>query len=71
MTRFRPGLTHDGFLPMARMVRWVSIERSISFKYKFTDVSQEVYDERLYGVALRDRRDAPVPRLAIPGRNAP
>lgn len=60
MTRFRPGLTHDGFLPMARMVRWVSIERSISFKYKFTDVSQEVYDERLYGVALRDRRDAPV-----------
>jgi long-chain-fatty-acyl-CoA reductase len=52
MTRFRPGLTHDGFRPMARMVRWVSVERDISFKYKFTDVAKDVYDARLYGVAL-------------------
>jgi long-chain-fatty-acyl-CoA reductase len=55
MTRFRPGLSHDGFRPMARMVRWVSLERNISFKYKFTDVPQHVYDARLYGVALQER----------------
>jgi long-chain-fatty-acyl-CoA reductase len=53
MTRFRPGFTHDAFHPMRRMVRWVTVERAIETKYRFTDVSPEVYDERLYGPVIR------------------
>ena len=52
MTRFRPGLTHDGLHPMARMVRWASVERPVAFKYMFADISPEEYDRRLYGPAL-------------------
>ncbi|HEV3001885.1 MAG TPA: aldehyde dehydrogenase family protein [Solirubrobacteraceae bacterium] len=53
MTRFRPGFIHDGHYPMREMVRWVSAEREIGFKYRFTDVSPEAYDERLYGPVRR------------------
>ena len=53
MTRFRPGFTHDAMHPMRRMVRWVTVEREIDFKYRFTDVDPEVYDERLYGGVMR------------------
>lgn len=50
MTRFRPGLSHDGFHPMSRMVRWVTIERPIEFKYRYTDMGREQYDAQLYGI---------------------
>lgn len=53
MTRFRPGFIHDGFYPMRQMVRWVSVERDIRHKYRFTDVSPDEYDERLYGRIVR------------------
>lgn len=58
MTRFRPGLSHDGFHPMARMVRWVSIERPIEFKYRYTDMGRQEYDAQLYGIidAVQSRR---------------
>lgn len=49
MTRFRPGLSHDGMYPMARMVRWVTRERDVSYKYRFMDEDPAAYDERLYG----------------------
>ncbi|MGH9568806.1 MAG: acyl-CoA reductase, partial [Candidatus Angelobacter sp.] len=50
MTRFRPGLSHDGFHPMSRMVRWVSTERPIEFKYRYTDMNRDQYDAQLYGI---------------------
>jgi long-chain-fatty-acyl-CoA reductase len=50
MTRFRPGLSHDGFHPMSRMVRWVSTERPIEFKYRYTDMNRAEYDAQLYGI---------------------
>lgn len=49
MTRFRPGLSHDGMYPMARMVRWVTRERDVSYKYRFMEEDPAAYDERLYG----------------------
>jgi long-chain-fatty-acyl-CoA reductase len=49
MTRFRPGLSHDGMYPMARMVRWVTRERDVSYKYRFMEEDPSAYDERLYG----------------------
>jgi long-chain-fatty-acyl-CoA reductase len=52
MSRFRPGCSHDGFYPMREMVRWVTIEREIGFKYRFTAASTEEYDELLYGPVL-------------------
>jgi len=49
MTRFRPGLSHDGVYPMARMVRWVTRERDVTYKYRFMEEDADAYDERLYG----------------------
>lgn len=43
----RPGFTHDGDFPMRRMVRWVSNERSLEYKYKYVE-SMEALDEQLF-----------------------
>lgn len=45
--RPRPGMTHDGMRAMDRLVRWVTIERGIRFKYKFWGLSP-AEDERLF-----------------------
>jgi long-chain-fatty-acyl-CoA reductase len=47
--RPRPGFSHDGMLPLAKMVRWVSIERPLSFKYEFVSEDPQIDDEVLYG----------------------
>jgi long-chain-fatty-acyl-CoA reductase len=50
MARFRPGFVHDGFHPMRRMVRWVTIERGLEQKYRFkTDTQDEDEARVLYG----------------------
>lgn len=54
MTRFRPGFIHDGFHPMRRMVRWTTIEREISYKYRFTTASPAEYERRLYALVTGD-----------------
>ena len=36
-------------LPMSRMVRWLTIERPLSFKYHFVTDDPEVDDRTLYG----------------------
>jgi long-chain-fatty-acyl-CoA reductase len=50
MSRFRAGLSHDGFHPMRRMVKWVTIERELAYKYRFGSASPAEYDARLFGV---------------------
>lgn len=62
MTRFRPGFTHDGVHPLRQMVRWVTVERPIALKYRYTDVSPEEYDRRLYGPLLRRNGDGDAAR---------
>jgi long-chain-fatty-acyl-CoA reductase len=47
--RPRPGFTHDGFLPLAHMVRWVSAERPMDFKYHFVNDDPEIDDKAIYG----------------------
>lgn len=47
--RPRPGFTHDGFLPLAHMVRWVSAERPMDFKYRFVTDDPETDDMAIYG----------------------
>jgi hypothetical protein len=39
---------------MRQMVRWVSAERPIALKYRYTDVSPDEYDQRLYGPVFAD-----------------
>src|SRR5712691_2768232 len=58
MSRFRPGFVHDGFHPMRKMVRWVTVERPIALKYRYTDVSPEEYDRKLYGPLLPPASEA-------------
>jgi long-chain-fatty-acyl-CoA reductase len=51
MGRFRPGLSHDGFHPMRRMVRWAALERDGSFKYRFASKeSEEAERQRLAAI---------------------
>jgi long-chain-fatty-acyl-CoA reductase len=47
--RPRPGFAHDGMFPMERLIRWVTIERGIKFKYKFWGLSPEEDDRLFYG----------------------
>ncbi|MBI1925490.1 hypothetical protein HYR99_14710 [Candidatus Poribacteria bacterium] len=47
--RPRPGFTHDGMLPMSRLVRLITIERPLSFKYHFVTDDPEDDDRALYG----------------------
>jgi long-chain-fatty-acyl-CoA reductase len=48
--RPRPGFAHDGMFPMNRLIRWVTIERGIQFKYKFWGLSPEEDDRLFYGL---------------------
>jgi long-chain-fatty-acyl-CoA reductase len=50
MSRYRPGLSHDGFYPMARMVRWVAMERDGSFKYQYAGAASAEAETRRYGL---------------------
>lgn len=47
-TRVRPGFSQDGFHPMRRMVRWVTIERGLDYKYRFMKSSPEEDEKRIY-----------------------
>jgi long-chain-fatty-acyl-CoA reductase len=53
----RAGFVHDGMLPLSRMVRWVAIERPLTFKYTAT-ADPEDYDRELFGYT----GDAKMPR---------
>jgi long-chain-fatty-acyl-CoA reductase len=53
MARFRPGFIHDGFHPMRRMVRWVSVERGLEHKYRFMTASPEEDEQRIYYDGIR------------------
>jgi long-chain-fatty-acyl-CoA reductase len=50
MTRFRAGLSHDGFHPMSRMVRWGAMERHNSFKYRYAPGNIEELEARRYAI---------------------
>lgn len=68
MTRFRTGLTHDGFHPMRRMDK--AIQRELVYKYKFGSGSPAEYDDRLFGVIegiapRRPRREIEVSQLTV------
>ena len=47
--RPRPGFAHDGMFPLARLIRWVTIERGVAFKYKFWGIPVEEDDRLFYG----------------------
>ena len=47
--RPRPGFAHDGMFPMQRLIRWVTIERGIKFKYKFWALPPDDDDRLFYG----------------------
>ena len=47
--RPRPGFAHDGMFPLARLVRWVTVERGVGFKYKFWGIPVEEDDRLFYG----------------------
>lgn len=47
-TRVRPGFSQDGFHPMRRMVRWVTIERGLEYKYRFMRASADEDEKRIY-----------------------
>jgi long-chain-fatty-acyl-CoA reductase len=47
--RPRPGFSHDGMLPLSRMVRFVTLERPLSFKYHFVNDDPEADDRAIYG----------------------
>jgi long-chain-fatty-acyl-CoA reductase len=57
--RPRPGFAHDGMFPLARLVRWVTVERGIQFKYKFWGIPKEEDDRLFYG--LGDDSENPDP----------
>jgi long-chain-fatty-acyl-CoA reductase len=48
--RPRPGFAHDGIYPLSRLIRWVTQERGIRFKYKFWALSAEEDDRLFYGL---------------------
>jgi long-chain-fatty-acyl-CoA reductase len=43
----RPGFVHDGFHPMRRMVRWVTVERGYEQRYRFMTGSALDDDARI------------------------
>jgi long-chain-fatty-acyl-CoA reductase len=47
--RPRPGFAHDGMFPLARLIRYVTIERGVHFKYKFWGIPVEEDDRLFYG----------------------
>jgi len=58
--RFRPGISHDGMLPMERMIRWVSIERGVRFRYKFWALTPEEDDRLFYGMGRENEEEHPM-----------
>ena len=43
--QFRPGFLHDGFEPLRRLVRWSTVERPLSYKYRFAPPDAEAREE--------------------------
>lgn len=58
--RPRPGFVHDGMFPMERLVRWVTVERGIKFKYKFWGLSPEEDDRLFYGLGQEPETETPM-----------
>jgi long-chain-fatty-acyl-CoA reductase len=58
--RPRPGFAHDGMFPMERLVRWVTVERGIKFKYKFWGLSPEEDDRLFYGLGQEAKDEDPM-----------
>jgi long-chain-fatty-acyl-CoA reductase len=58
--RPRPGFAHDGMFPMSRLVRWVTVERGIGFKYKFWALSREEDDRLFYGMGQESEEENPM-----------
>jgi len=58
--RPRPGFAHDGMFPMNRLIRWVTIERGIRFKYKFWGLSPEEDDRLFYGLGQDPEDEDPM-----------
>jgi long-chain-fatty-acyl-CoA reductase len=48
VSRPRPGFTHDAYQPMRHMVRWVSLERGLSYKGKHRSSSKEEFSNSIY-----------------------
>lgn len=46
--RFRPGVSQDGTYGMNRLVRWVSWERDLDYKYRFMSASASDDEQRIY-----------------------
>lgn len=69
MSRFRAGLSHDGFHPMRRMVKWVTVERELAFKYRFGSASPAEYDARLFGIidGVEPRHSEPAKKVSLAG----
>jgi long-chain-fatty-acyl-CoA reductase len=57
--RPRPGFTHDGFLPLTHMVRWVSAERPLEFKYHYVTDDPETDDRAIYGWSGEPKQQRP------------
>jgi long-chain-fatty-acyl-CoA reductase len=55
--RPRPGFAHDGMFPMSRLIRWVTVERGIGFKYKFWALTKEEDDRLFYGLGQESQED--------------
>ena len=58
--RPRPGFVHDGMFPMERLIRWVTVERGINFKYKFWALSPEEDDRLFYGLGQETQEEDPM-----------
>ena len=58
--RPRPGFTHDGIHPMERLIRWVTIERGIRFKYKYWGLPPEDDDRLFYGLGQVPEEEDPM-----------
>lgn len=58
--RPRPGFAHDGMFPLSRLIRYVTVERGIGFKYKFWGLSQEEDDRFFYGMGQEVGEEDPM-----------
>lgn len=58
--RPRPGFAHDGMFPMSRLIRWVTVERGIGFKYKFWALTREEDDRLFYGLGQELAEEDPM-----------
>lgn len=58
--RPRPGFAQDGMFPMSRLVRWVTVERGIDFKYRYWGLSREEDDRLFYGLGQEPGTEDPM-----------